>query len=332
MDAGPLWTLGRWIRWRKWFLMAVTAADLTTCIEMVISLLQASKSVYPAATVDGSNAQYASTAEITNQLLVTDGELCTLICNTLGHPYQTPFVITGNAQASGTPLPARIGEVLQILCLAGTGDVSFASTDVSVPNSTISIAGQSNNLVTGTRVQFTTSGILPTGLVIATNYYVDASLGTNLYRFATSRMNAFNGIFVTFSGAGSGTSTVVAQYEVGTQAMSKDEILGAIHYPTAYATQSPYLNEFWFIEGDIVYTPSPLCKIVYADYAQTSVLQAPQSYTNAIVGGAIARILKDGGDDVMAQYYDKVYGQMYQQIGAGAMTVPQISSYVLAQQ
>lgn len=311
--------------------MAVTPADINVATEMVISLLQASKSVFPASTVDGSNAQYGSTAEITNQLLVIDGEICTLICNTLGHPYQTPFVVTGTPQSSGTPLPSRIGMVLQVLCLAGTGNVNFASTDVNQPNSTISIANQSNNLVTGSRVQFTTGGALPTGLAISTNYYVDASLGGNLYRFATTRMNAFNGVFVTFSAVGSGTSTVVMQYEVGSQALSKDEIVAAIHYPTVYATQTPYLTEFWFIEGDIIYTPAISCEVVYTDYAQTSALQSPQSYTNAIVGGAIARILKDGGDDVMAAYYDKIYGQMYQQIGAGAMTVPQISSYVLAQ-
>jgi hypothetical protein len=58
-------------------------------------------------------------------------------------------------------------------------------------------------------VNFTTSGGLPTGLTVGTNYYktiVDA----NTYKVSTSVANAIAGTFVNTSSAGSGVHTAVA--------------------------------------------------------------------------------------------------------------------------
>lgn len=63
------------------------------------------------------------------------------------------------------------------------------------------------NLFPYTRVQLTTSGTLPTGLSLATDYYVIKVTDTTC-KFATSYANAVAGTAVDITGAGSGTHTI----------------------------------------------------------------------------------------------------------------------------
>lgn len=61
-------------------------------------------------------------------------------------------------------------------------------------------------------VQFTTSGALPTGLVVGTTYYVlpGATLTTNTFELATSLANAQAGTAITTTGTQSGTQTGIS--------------------------------------------------------------------------------------------------------------------------
>lgn len=89
------------------------------------------------------------------------------------------------------------------------------------------------------------------------------------------------------SDAESGTNTVTSQY-VGMQVDSKDTVIQAYYNPGLFAQSANGVANFWFIEGDEVYTSSPNCKVIYTDYTLTSAPQAPQSYLHAVVAGAVA--------------------------------------------
>ncbi len=57
-------------------------------------------------------------------------------------------------------------------------------------------------------VQLTTTDTLPTGLALATDYWIHV-VGVNTIQLAISRDNALNGVFVSFSDVGVGTHTIV---------------------------------------------------------------------------------------------------------------------------
>lgn len=63
------------------------------------------------------------------------------------------------------------------------------------------------NLLTGTRVQLTTSGTLPTGVTTATDYYIIRVSDTRC-QFATSYANAIAGTAIDLTTAGSGTHNI----------------------------------------------------------------------------------------------------------------------------
>lgn len=304
-----------------------TALNFTTAKSMVISILQASATAY-ASTVDGSNRQYASDAEIENAILTSDGEIATLIAKTIQSPYQSAFVQTTAAlPAPKAELPSRVGTILSVLTQAGT-TVTFTDGDVSVPSNYITISN--HGLVTGQPVQLTTTGTLPTGLSLATTYYV-IRISASTFRFATTAWNAFQGTAVTMSGAGSGTNTVTSQYIEGTQADSKDSVMQAFYYPSIFAQSTSGIANYWFIEGDEIYTSSPNCKVVYTDYTLSSTPQAPQSYLHAVVAGSVAELLKDGGSSEVAAYYQNQYQSYLQEISQGARVLPEIAQYKGAQ-
>lgn len=66
-----------------------------------------------------------------------------------------------------------------------------------------------NSLATGVRVQLTTTGTLPAGLSLATNYYI-ISVDSSQAKLATSLANAIAGVAIDITTAGSGTHTLTA--------------------------------------------------------------------------------------------------------------------------
>lgn len=86
-----------------------------------------------------------------------------------------------------------------------------------------------HGLTSGAVVTFTTTGALPTGLAIATEYWVTV-VDANTFKVSTSAANYVAGTFVTTTGSQSGTHTVSKNYMVLTVgADGKDD-------PTAYDT------------------------------------------------------------------------------------------------
>jgi len=294
----------------------------------VVSILQSSTTAYGSSTTgnapDGSNQQYASSEEINNRILQIDGEVCNVIINSMQSPFQSTFIQTSGAlSAPKAALPARNGVILSVLTQDG-GTQTFASSDVSVLGNSVLVVN--HGLVTGQKVQLTTSGALPTGLSLATDYYI-IRLTSSTFRFASTQWNAFSGTAVTMSAQGSGTNTITGQYIEGTQANSKDTVTQAYYLTSLFAQSQNGACNFWFIEGDEIYMTSPNCKVVYTDYTLTSSPQAPEPYAFAIIAGTVAKLVKDGSDSGMASYYNAQYQGYLQQIASGSMVLSAIEAY-----
>lgn len=79
-----------------------------------------------------------------------------------------------------------------------------ASTDIITMAST---TNRPSNILTGTRVQLTTTTTLPAGLALATNYYV-IKVSDSTFKLATSYANAVAGTAINITDAGTGTHTM----------------------------------------------------------------------------------------------------------------------------
>ncbi len=106
--------------------------------------------------------------------------------------YRVTTVTTTTAQATTNTL----GRTATFTADAGTDILTYTST-TSIPS----------NLLTGTRVQVSTTTTLPAGLSAATNYYL-IRVDDNSCKLATSYANAVAGTAIDITTAGSGTHTM----------------------------------------------------------------------------------------------------------------------------
>lgn len=296
----------------------------------VVALLLASNTAYGAGTTgnapDGSVRSLPSSEEFNGRILEVDAEVCTAIAMTMQHPFQTTFVQTTTALSGPSiNLPARNGIILSIQTMTGKETTTFTSADIPFP-SLGNIIVENHGLVTGQKVQLTTTGALPANLSLATNYWI-IRVSSDTFRIAATQWNAQIGTPVTFGDGGSGTQTITSQYQEGTLANSKDTVTTAFYNASVYTQSESGACGFWFIEGDTLYVTSPKAKVVYTDFVKTSSPQAPEPYEFALIAGTVAKLLKDGGDAQQAQYYEGQYGQYMQSIVGGAMVLPAIAAY-----
>lgn len=107
--------------------------------------------------------------------------------------YRVTAVTTTTAQATTNTISTRTATF--------TAD---ASTDICTYTSTTSLP---SNLLTGTRVRFTTTTTLPAGLSLATDYYL-IRVNDTTCKVATSYANAVAETAINITDAGTGTHTV----------------------------------------------------------------------------------------------------------------------------
>lgn len=101
----------------------------------------------------------------------------------------------------------RVTSVTTITSQALTNTFAQTNAMTSVDASGDFVDHTAYNLLTGTRVQLTTSGTLPAGLSLATDYYIIQVSDTRC-KFATSYANAIAGTAINITDAGSGTHTI----------------------------------------------------------------------------------------------------------------------------
>ena len=88
----------------------------------------------------------------------------------------------------------------------GYGDTFTADAGTDIITWT-SVVNRPSNILTGTRVQLTTTTTLPAGLSLATNYYV-IKVTDSTCKLATSYANAVAGTAINITDAGTGTHTM----------------------------------------------------------------------------------------------------------------------------
>lgn len=94
---------------------------------------------------------------------------------------------------------------------AGSGKIteSFAAASVAIATDLITVSINADRWLTGVKVRMTTTGVLPTGIAAATDYYVIRVSPTTI-KLASSAANALAGTAVDITAAGSGTHTIAS--------------------------------------------------------------------------------------------------------------------------
>lgn len=125
-------------------------------------------------------------------------------------PSPVGVALTGQIPGTATNDNASAGNVGQYFPVAGNGSTG-ASATVTITNASPGvISWTSHNLSIGSVLNFTTTGALPTGLSVGTNYYVSSQgYATNSFSVSTTTANALAGTSINTSSAGSGTHTGV---------------------------------------------------------------------------------------------------------------------------
>lgn len=121
-------------------------------------------------------------------------------------------------------------------------------------------------------------------------------------------------------------STSGGTYLGSIEAESREDVVEMLLSTATYGTNA-YQLKYYFIEDAILYAVDGFTKIQYTDYVRTSSPQAPEAYASGVVAGAIARLLKDGGDSELAGYYAQMHGGFLQQVRSGAKMLPAIQAY-----
>jgi hypothetical protein len=118
--------------------------------------------------------------------------------------------------AAGAPWQAKLVDLQGYYKLTGT-DVTGTSSRTLINSNTFTASSSSgllltytNDFASGTKVRFTTSGTLPTGLSLATDYWL-VRVSSTTARVATSYANYVAGTVVAYTDAGSGTHTMTIQ-------------------------------------------------------------------------------------------------------------------------
>lgn len=118
--------------------------------------------------------------------------------------------------AAGAPWQLKLVDLqgyyrLSTTNVTGTGSRTLVNTNtVTASSSSGLLLTYTNDFTTFTKVQFTTSGTLPTGLSLATDYYL-VRVSATTARVATSLANAIAGTVVSYTDAGTGTHTMTIQ-------------------------------------------------------------------------------------------------------------------------
>jgi hypothetical protein len=212
--------------------------------------------------------------------------------------------------------------------MGATASSTFAAAAISTSTDLVTAAG--HGWLTGQKVQVSNSGgSLPTGLSASTDYWLYVA-STSTYGFCTNVYNAHVGTLINITSQNTGTNTVTAQYVDFNAANYKDTVVQANDNAYLFSDTNGVNAGFYFIEGDKIYFTGSACKVTVTDYTLTASPQAPEPLLNAVVAGAIAHLLKDGGDAQMIGYYRGYYENALAEIKAGATMLPAIQAYARA--
>jgi hypothetical protein len=119
----------------------------------------------------------------------------------------TPVVLTPPADAKSAGVLVLSADSGNFRLRLGTLHTStFAGSDIDLTSEELSLPDHGYDDLSGPFI-LTTTGTLPTGLSLATNYWLIV-VDEDTVKFATSLVHAEDGVAVNISGAGSGNNTM----------------------------------------------------------------------------------------------------------------------------
>lgn len=277
-------------------------ADLDIVKKRVISILNAAgPGAYSATVATGGNTvgAFPSNDEILQAILEADEMVATEgYFQSANDSLANPFNITTAPLTTDDDVPFHHGDLSRVqLCWAYDTFTQVILTDQI-------IFADPHSFQTGDIVTFTTTGTLPTGLTVNTQYYVIV-VNSLAIKVASSRTNAFNGSAVSITeDTGSGIHSIYG-WRTGILAQSLDDILNGITVGNTYVgggEDDGAFNFLYFPNDGRIYTSAPYWRVTYPQYTRTTTLQCNQNEEFLIIATAV-RILTKNASPAPFEYY-----------------------------
>lgn len=171
--------------------------------------------------------------------------------NSSGSTSVTNITSTATSDVLNATIYGETG--LSSLVLTGTVDVNTPSAGVSASASQVTSSSgllftttTAHGFALGLTVQYTTSNTLPTGISLATDYFV-VPISSTTYKVATSLADAFTGTVVAYTDTGTGNQTATPVAIAGATLV----LQGSSDNETTWATVP---NSTWTISADGSFT------------------------------------------------------------------------------
>lgn len=270
----------------------MATADITVCLKRLIALLNANPGIY-SATVSGQVGAFPSQEEINQSLFEADNEVCVRgYLQSANDSLSNPFTVTSPPLADRANIPFHHGNLNKV-------EISIVTENFTTMTVANQIPLAAHALSTGQIVSLITTGTLPTGLAVLTDYYVIV-INANVISMATTLTNALDGIGVPITlGTGTGTHTIIA-WQIGIQAQNLDDVTNAISYGSY--VQPDAFNTLYAISDAVVYFPATYCRVSYGVYVRTGSLQANETETSLLIFTAAKVLAKNASAALFADY------------------------------
>lgn len=293
--------------------MAPALANLTNVQKQVISILGANPASF-ASTVATSPVvgAYPSDPEILLAILQSDESVCTDgYFQSVNDALANPFNVTTAPLANRANIPFHRGDIDKV----EVAQSAKAFTCTVANTLTITAHGYT----TGQLVTAITTGTLPTGMAVLTNYYVIVVDNASI-KLATTFQNAVAGSNISITQAtGSGVHTLIA-WVIGIEAKNLDDITNAIAVGNTYVQDGAF--DFLYKEDSgTIYTPADYVRLTYPEYVRTSTLQSYESEEFLVTCGAVRRLVKNASPAPFTTYVAESYRGIQQLVQDGQYTM-----------
>jgi hypothetical protein len=282
----------------------MTLALVANCLPRLIALLGANPGVWTS-TVSGEVGAFPSDGEMTDALLLADGELITRgYFNSINNTLAQRFMVMSSPLASGDNVPSHYGNIgrVEVAQVSITGFASdepvFAGIKAGQPASVIAATG----------------GVLPTGLNATTTYYA-VPLDEFSCGLAATPTDALAGTLIAITG-GSGMFFLIV-WQPGVKAESLADVSNATAIADDYVEPGA-CDMLWSIDQGNLYTPADFWRAETPVYTRTGALQANQSDEDIIVFLAAANLVRNASPALFDTYAGKAETGIQQIIRDGS--------------
>lgn len=288
-------------------------ATLANCLPRLIAALGANPSAW-VDTVSGEVGVFPSDDEMSDALLLADGELITRgYFNSINNTLAVPFIVMSAPIVRGEDVPQHYGNLGK--CEVSEVVVFFQSFQVNTNTSAVVGVGEAGgtSLRTGAEATFVLAAgaTIPTGLVENTTYFVIASEDGDSFQVAATLKNALAGIPIAMTTKGTGKMFLI-QWQDGVEAASKDDVTNMSNYAGDGA-----LDFLWKIDQGNIYTTADFARIETPQYVRTAALQANEADEDIIVFLAAANLARDASPALFGEYSSKAEAGITQIIKDG---------------